>query len=155
MPAHRINGFTLIELMVTIAIVGIIVAIALPSFQSFMAGSRVTSSANNVVSAVAVARSEAMKRHANITIDENMTLNSNKGGIEVNAVGNPGIQQFLYNDQVLIAFQQITFQSNGLRLGAGDLVILVCDKNVAGKGRQVTVSKAGSTSVSDYTGYCS
>jgi type IV pilus assembly protein PilE len=43
MPAHRIRGFTLIELMITIAILAILAAISYPSYRSYVQRSRVPS----------------------------------------------------------------------------------------------------------------
>ena len=57
------RGFTLIELMVTIAIMSIMVAIGFPSFQTMIASNRLTSSANAMVSALQLARMEAVKQH--------------------------------------------------------------------------------------------
>lgn len=59
----RINsGFTLIELLVTIAILAIILAFAAPSFVNLIENSRVSTQANTLLTAVNLARSEAVKQ---------------------------------------------------------------------------------------------
>ncbi|MEH6355032.1 MAG: GspH/FimT family pseudopilin [Marinobacter sp.] len=65
---NRSSGFTLIELLVTIAILAIVVAIAIPSFQTVIENNRTTTQANNLLSAVQLARSEAVKRGVNVTL---------------------------------------------------------------------------------------
>ncbi|MCF7750847.1 GspH/FimT family pseudopilin [Bacillus subtilis subsp. subtilis] len=55
------KGFTLIELMVTIAVVAILAAIAFPSFQSTLRSNRVASGSNEASGLVALARSEAIR----------------------------------------------------------------------------------------------
>lgn len=57
------NGFTLIELMVTIALMAIMLSIAAPSFTSFRRNSELASIANNFLAALNAARTEAMKRN--------------------------------------------------------------------------------------------
>ena len=59
--ACRPAGFTLIELMVTIAIASILLMIAAPSFVSFQRNSELTSLANSFIAAVNATRGEAMK----------------------------------------------------------------------------------------------
>lgn len=68
MKAHtpsRGAGFTLIELVVTIAIAAVLFAIATPSFIGYQRSSELTSAANSFVAGVNTARGEAMKRGMN------------------------------------------------------------------------------------------
>lgn len=62
--SHRraARGFTLIELMVVLALVGILVTLAAPSFVQFQRNSRLRTVSSSLVSAINMARSEAMKR---------------------------------------------------------------------------------------------
>lgn len=61
-------GFTLIELMVTIAILAIVLTVAVPGFQDFVARNRLAAATNELVSALALARSEAVKRATRVTV---------------------------------------------------------------------------------------
>lgn len=61
MPALRTSGFTLIELMVTIAVLAVLTTIAFPSFQSSMRSNRVATASNQMSALVSFARSEAIR----------------------------------------------------------------------------------------------
>jgi len=62
------SGFTLLELLVTISVAGILLAIAIPNFRTFIQNDTLSTQANNVVFALNFGRSEAVKRDANIYV---------------------------------------------------------------------------------------
>lgn len=62
MSTLRLTGFTLMELMITLAVLGILTAIAVPSFQTLLERNRVTNETNDLLGALMLARSHAVTR---------------------------------------------------------------------------------------------
>jgi len=66
MNAQR--GLTMIELLISMLILGILSAIAVPSFQKLIVSSSITSDANSLMSDLAIARSEAARTGGPVTV---------------------------------------------------------------------------------------
>ncbi|WP_296811383.1 GspH/FimT family pseudopilin [Methyloversatilis sp.] len=62
------HGFTLIELMIVVALLAIISAFALPAFQTFIASNRLTSEANELLAGLNLARSEAVRTQRRVVL---------------------------------------------------------------------------------------
>jgi type IV fimbrial biogenesis protein FimT len=79
-----VKGFTVVELAVTIAVMSILLALAIPSFQSVLNSNRLTSNANEMVSTLQSARMESVRRNVNVVIcrndDPDAGLACNTGG---------------------------------------------------------------------------
>jgi prepilin-type N-terminal cleavage/methylation domain-containing protein len=67
--SSRDGGFSLVEMMVTIAVLGIALGIAIPSFRDFVASSKVKNAAYDLTAMLSQARSEATKRNANVAVE--------------------------------------------------------------------------------------
>lgn len=65
-PNSREQGFTLIELMIAITIMGIVMALAIPSYRTFIQNSRIRNAAESIQNGLQVARSEAVRRNARV-----------------------------------------------------------------------------------------
>jgi type IV fimbrial biogenesis protein FimT len=67
-PIRGTRGFTLIELMVTIAVAAILLTVAVPSLQDFIQNNRLSAVTNDLVADLAVARAEAIRRGSRVTV---------------------------------------------------------------------------------------
>ena len=101
-------GFSLVELMITIAIVAILVALAFPSFEDSLRNNRVTSTTNELIASLSLARMEALRNPGGAficTSSDGATCSGSGGSwndgwivwIDANGDGNPGGA----NDRVL------------------------------------------------------
>ena len=79
----RAHGFSLVELMVTVAVIGIVAGIGYPSFQELLAAQRVRAASSALYDSLLIARSEALKRNvATQFVSANLTA-----GWTINAAG--------------------------------------------------------------------
>jgi len=61
-------GFTLLELMITLAVAAILVTVAIPGFATFIANQHVKTASQELFSDLLYARSEAIKRNDQVTV---------------------------------------------------------------------------------------
>lgn len=62
------SGFTLMELMVTLAVAALILGLAVPNFRDFIRNSRLTSAGNGMLASFHLARTEAVKRQLPVAV---------------------------------------------------------------------------------------
>jgi type IV fimbrial biogenesis protein FimT len=62
------RGFTLTELMVTVAVAGVIAMVAVPNMRTFVQNNRLSSASNDLLRSFNLARTEAIKRQTNVAV---------------------------------------------------------------------------------------
>lgn len=72
-PTSRPNGFTLVELMVTLVVLSVFLGLAVPSFRGLLDAQRLKAMAYDMVADLSLARSEALKRGSDITLTPQQT----------------------------------------------------------------------------------
>lgn len=141
-------GFTLIELMVTIAVLAIIVSIAAPNVSTQLANQRVKATTATLVSALKEAKAESVIRRQDVTLTYNST--STPKTITLTANGTE-LSKFNIAGQSTVTITPTTatsviFQSNKTISGSSSVVYTICDSNNKATPRQVAVSAIASIS---------
>jgi len=75
----RFGGFSLMEVIVVVSILGILAAIAVPSMRDLIASSKVRTAASDVYSSLIFARSEAIKRNSSVDVIPSVASNWGAG----------------------------------------------------------------------------
>ncbi|WP_227500341.1 GspH/FimT family pseudopilin [Psychrobacter arcticus] len=137
------SGFTLIELMVTIAVLAIIVSIAAPSISTQLANQRVKSTTATLENALKEAKAESIIRRQKVTVSYNNMSNPKViilTGSDTNA---STIASYNYNASSTLtsspATATVTFEPS--KRVTATITYTICDTNTAANPRQIVVSR--------------
>jgi type IV fimbrial biogenesis protein FimT len=168
------HGFTLLELLITITVGGILLGIAVPAFNSFVKNDRDIGQVNSLVSSFNYARSEAVKRAS----PNGITVCPSLDGTSCDPAAVSWLEGWIVkyidlanaaNDVVLQTVPALSpgntvnpvigpatgiiFQSSGLTNAATGLTIRICDPRGAAFARQVEVLSTGRVAASQKPGF--
>ncbi len=159
------HGFSLIELMVTVSILAILLAIGVPSFIDIMLSSKLSSYANNFLASTYLTRGEAIKRNRAVTLCASSNSTTCGGSWEQGWIVTLLPEEtVLHREQALNSgfkmtgtggISRLDFQGTGV--GATQATLTVCRATPLGKQeRVIRVSATGRAAVSKTaTGLCS
>ena len=144
----------MIELMVTVTIAGILLSLALPSYQNMVKNNCLTAKANSLVSSFQLARSEAVRQRAPISIvATNAAAASNKWGsgwtvedavgADIRVVQLSCDTTTIDNAVTTYTYDASGFPEEGTVAGTFDF----CDDRTGETGRQLTLSTTGRPSI--------
>ena len=157
------TGFTLIELMVALAVLAILLTVGVPSMQTLISNDRLTTATNSLAASLNLARSEAAKQGLSATLCSSNDQTSCTGSsltdgwlIWVDANANstldaPGeivrIAEALKGSIVVTAAATtLLFDSTGFTSTPG--TIKICDDRTGNLGKQLRILAGGSVSLS-------
>jgi type IV fimbrial biogenesis protein FimT len=161
---QKARGFTLIELMVTLAVLAIALSVGVPTYQTITARSGLSAASNDLLAALAMTRSEALKRDAIVSLQAvSAEPTDTLGGGYCIVVGNPGncsgtlVRRFAaLNSAINVVISggvsSISFDGLGglTNAGGGTRQVTVCRSGITG--RQISVAVAGRAKLSDFAG---
>jgi len=164
------RGFTIIELMVTVGVVSILLAIAVPSLSSMVKNNRLSTQVNMVMADVHLARSEAVKRGVRVimcrTADPNLSTPACGGSTQDWSTGylmftaEDGNDTYQAGTDTLIRRGQpaqdgvelrtIATWNNNLEINpdgtlneGGTAIMAICDDRNEAYGKQITILLSG------------
>lgn len=157
-PGPRASrGFTLVELMVTVTILVILLSIAVPSFEAVRFSNRLNSYATALLAGSQLARSEAIKRNAPVTLcaSSNGSSCSSSNQWESGWIvlsGTAVLQQQPaaaagYRLREASGANALTFEATGVGASQASITICRASPAVGSQERVVKISATGRTSV--------
>ena len=136
------SGFTIIELMITMMVLGVVVTLSIPSFNDFVLKSRVNSTATDIQMSLLLARSEAVKRNTTVSItpvDSTAWIN----GWKVTYVDGSGTTRTLKTQAAYTGAMTVTGPAAAVAYGR--------DGRLTGTNVTLTVNVPGNTNVTART----
>lgn len=138
---RRDSGFTLIELMIVVALLGIFAAIAVPGFTQFINNNRTQSANNEVMALLQYARSTAVAQRTTISVcpDDNTWTVKEKGCTTADSLRSMEITS---GTSINASQDEIAFRHNGVSVASATIV--TCRQDDPTSGYTITVASAGS-----------
>jgi type IV fimbrial biogenesis protein FimU len=132
------RGFTLVELLITLVLVGIVAFIAVPSYTLLIQSNQVQAQAEELKAFLQYARSEAVRRGTAITVTE-----SDDNAWDVQTSGDEVLRRLEFNPeqaQILSNPEEIVFRANGIATAAS---LTVCHGDSAETGYRLEIKGSG------------
>jgi type IV fimbrial biogenesis protein FimT len=162
------RGITLVELMITLSILGILMAIAAPSFVNYIKNNRIQTQSNDFLTAIMFARSEASKRRINVSVQGISPVAGNEFGggwniwADTNANGTMETTEIIRAHESLRgntiksiqAISILTLQPSGYLSVTATQDFKVCDTRTGATGRAIDVIPTGRPHVSSTPATC-
>jgi type IV fimbrial biogenesis protein FimT len=157
---RRQAGLTIVEIMVTLAVAAVLIGLALPAFNGFLAQRALRSDTNAFILAVQLARSEATRRNANTSVEARDDSDSDNewgpgwcvvegnggAGCGVNLQVFPGMTRATLDGPV----STLTFNARGLLVPNTERTFDLCDNDEdVDPGRRIVVSVIGRVTATD------
>lgn len=105
------QGFTLFELMMTLAVVGVVAALSVPMFGDIVKNNRLATQVNNMLASLNYARNETVTRGANVRLEPIVAGTDWTAGWRVRVDGNNDGDFSDTEDMVLRNFEEVESSS--------------------------------------------
>jgi len=140
----NIQGFTLIELIVTLAVIGVLFAMAAPNLQTTIQGNRLSGQYNDMRGDFAFARNLAITRNVAVTISSNGGTNWSNGWAVVLPAGTTArISNTANNVVISSTIDSLTYNPDGTANVTAATAIKICDDRTGSYGKQLNINFAG------------
>ncbi|MGH8037146.1 MAG: GspH/FimT family pseudopilin [Stenotrophomonas sp.] len=169
MSSRRSKGFTLVELMITLVVMGVVAAIAFPSFQNLIRSSRAATAHNELIGMVNLARNDAIRNNQGGVVcgSSNGTTCNGQWGVGIMtfsdtngdgafSAGEPVLRYTAFNSALTVTgpAAPIAFDARGRRRAGADQVVTLRPTKCGSQPLLSTMTVNASGQVTTVKGAC-